>query len=175
MADTARTQGPAGPKGRGTADLVADVVEIVAANAILAVTAEPGTDIERALGDALDGWGGAPLWLRPDEPGDRTALLRALYEGLELDGPRPRTWADTEDRIGDALRRQQRLIVLPAAGRLRTGALVTLFALWKVPDPFEWPLVLSAEAARLDRLLGRPQLEGLASFIHTRHRLPASG
>lgn len=134
------------------------MVEIVAANAILAVTAEPGTDIERALGDAVDGGGGAPLWLRPGEPGDRTALLCALYAGLDLDGPRPHRRADTEDRIGDALRCQRRLIVVPAADRLRTGALATLFALWKVPDPFGWPLVLAGEAAGLDRLLGRPKL-----------------
>ncbi|GGU46990.1 hypothetical protein [Streptomyces violascens] len=52
---------------------------------------------------------------------------------------------------------------------------MTLFALWKVPDPFGRPLVLAGEAAGLDRLLGRPQLAGLASFIHTRHRLEASG
>ncbi|MFE3187211.1 hypothetical protein ACFXKR_41235 [Streptomyces violascens] len=64
---------------------------------------------------------------------------------------------------------------MPAADRLRTGALVTLFALWKVPVPFGWPLVLAAEAARLDRLLRNPQLASLASFIHTRHRLHASG
>ena len=58
----ARTWRPVGPGESGAPDLVADVVDIVAQKANLAVTAEYGTDFGGALAcGAVEVWSGTAL------------------------------------------------------------------------------------------------------------------
>ncbi|MFI6118039.1 DnaB-like helicase C-terminal domain-containing protein [Kitasatospora sp. NPDC051164] len=112
------------------------------------------------------------VWIHPEQPTDRAALLRALHTRLGLDarGPRPRAVADHVALIAAELRRTSRPVIITRAHQLRTDALEQLYGVW-TSTPF--PLVLAGDQ-RLDQVLGRPRLEGLNSQVFLRYRLPAA-
>ncbi|MEV4505488.1 DnaB-like helicase C-terminal domain-containing protein [Streptomyces klenkii] len=158
--------------------LAEDLGDVVAGRAVLCVTGpEPTAAVEGAIeARSMDAAGLTAVWLRPQTPGDRSAMTRALYTalGLERHRLRPRILADAEELIAAELRRSARLVVVPDAHLLRTDALQLLYGMWAHGAPNCFPVVLAGDD-RLDRVLKRPALAGLATSVHIRHRLPATG
>ncbi|GGV54894.1 hypothetical protein [Streptomyces spectabilis] len=159
------------------ADLVMeDLDEVLSLRAIMCVTGPDALHYTRAVTRAvcvLPETGPAVLWVDAKAPGDRTAMVEALYRGLCLDGihgPRPRRLADAEEMIVAELSRTPRLVVVLGAHALRTEALEMLYAMWKhlVPGQFAW--VLTGQSGKLEQVLQRPALASLTSYVFLRHR-----
>ncbi|WP_424217782.1 hypothetical protein ACN20G_37115 (plasmid) [Streptomyces sp. BI20] len=156
-------------------DLVQDLALVAGHGAILVVTAEPdhADHAETSLVRAASAGEHPPIWLRPAAPVTRTVLLQALADTLAGDLPNlpfghP---GGVEAQVSLALRAGRRPLIVPAAHTLDVVALLTLFALWKVPAPGGWPLILAGDRTRLKRLLARPRLESLRSHVFTYHHL----
>ncbi|MER6120632.1 DnaB-like helicase C-terminal domain-containing protein [Streptomyces sp. NPDC001743] len=161
LGDTARARGIMTLTGPGST---------VVLDALAAVVCGPdAAGLELA---GLDMTGPHTVWIHPEGPTDRAALLRALHTRLGLDarGPRPRAAADHVALIAAELRRTSRPVIITSAHQLRTDALEQLYGVW-TSTPF--PLVLAGDQ-RLDQVLGRPRLEGLNSQVFLRYRLPAA-
>ncbi|MCX5216174.1 AAA family ATPase [Kitasatospora sp. NBC_00240] len=161
LSDTARQRGIMTLTGPASTTLL---------DALAAVASGPDTAALELPG--LDTVGPLTVWIHPEAPTDRAALLRTLYTRLDLDrhGPQPRAVADTTALITAELQRTHRPVIVTRAHLLRTDALEHLYSVWKHT---RFTLVLAGDQ-HLDPLLGRPRLEGLNSHVFLRHRLPAA-
>ncbi|MFC5724883.1 hypothetical protein ACFP1Z_32525 [Streptomyces gamaensis] len=153
--------------------------DVIGVRAILSVTGPDSLAVDREIEEALAERTGAargvvPVWVRPQEPGGRPDLVRALYSALGLGHHRtqPRTLSAAEDLIAAELRRTGPLLIVSGAHVLGTEALYLLYRMWSVGVPQGFPLVLAGDE-RLGRVLWRRRLASLDSCVYVRHRLSA--
>ncbi|MFC9915375.1 hypothetical protein [Streptomyces sp. NPDC127197] len=151
------------------------LLDAVEEGQVMTVTADVPEAAGRAVTAVLDERGrlAGAVRVAVREPGNRTAVIDALYAALlpGRHGRRPRLLSEAERAIDAQLVRRSRVILVAEdAHQLRSDGLRCLHGTWRAAEQHGRPLpLILTGTTRLTAVLDRPALDGL--HIYARHHL----